>query len=234
MGDAFVENGQPDDVATVEGLLREVAELRASRARLASASDADRRDIERALHEGVQQDLVGLAVNLEAAAGSLDGDLEAARALLGELQREARRALTEVQDLAARIFPPLLAAGGIVPELRAAANRAGVPVSLAIELDGAVVMAIAGALYFCAVDVFEHIPAGTPVEVSARCEQGSLAFRVVAECDLGTERRTPHDRIEALGGHVTITSAGDRTTVAGSLPLRDDASRLPRGRGSRP
>jgi signal transduction histidine kinase len=200
-------------------LLREIAELRASRARVAAASDADRRDIERALHQGVQQDLVGLAANLEVATGSLDGDLEAARALLGDLQREARRALTEVQELATRIYPPLLEAGGIVPELRAAASRAGVPASFAVELDGALAAALAGALYFCALDVFEHAPAGTPVEVSARREDGSLAFEVVAGCDLGTEPGTPHDRIEALGGVVTITSSGDRTTVAGSLPL---------------
>jgi signal transduction histidine kinase len=212
-----VENGQTAELA--EGLLREIAALRASRARLASASDADRRDIERALHEGVQQDLVGLAANLEVATGSLDRDLEAARALLGELQREARRALTEIQDLAARIYPPLLSAGGIVPELRAAASRAGVPASFAVELGGAVATELAGALYFCALDVFEHAPPGTPVEVKARREGGSLAFEVVAGCDLGTERGTSHDRIEALGGLVTITFKGDRTTVAGSLPL---------------
>jgi signal transduction histidine kinase len=212
-----VENGQTAE--RVEGLLREIAALRASRARLASAIDADRRDIERALHEGVQQDLVGLAANLEVATGSLDGDLEAARALLGELQRETRRALTEIQDLAARIYPPLLAAGGIVPELRAAASRAGVPASFAVDLGGAVATEVAGALYFCALDVFEHAPPGTPVEVKARREGGSLTFEVVAGCDLGTERGVSHDRIEALGGLVTITSKGDRTTVAGSLPL---------------
>ena len=200
-------------------MLREIAELRASRARLASASDADRRDIERALHEGVQQDLVGLAANLEVATGSLDGDLEAARALLGDLQHEARRALAEVQELATRIFPPLLEAGGIVPELRAAANRSGVPASIAVDLDGAVAPAAAGAVYFCALHVFECSPAGTPIEVTARREKDALVFEVVADCELGTGRDTPYDRIEALGGLVTITSEGGRTTVAGSLPL---------------
>ena len=55
--------------------------------------------------------------------------------------------------------------------------------------------------------------------MSVRGEEGALAFEVVAERDLGAERRAPHDRVEALGGRVTIASEGDRTTVTGSLPL---------------
>ena len=213
-----METGQAGGGPTIDGLLREIEELRASRARLASASDADRRAFERALHEGVQQDLVGLAANLEVASGSFESDPAAARALLDDLQRETRRALTEVRELATRIFPPLLEADGMVPELRAVAGRAGVPARLAVDVDGGLPPAQAGALYFCVLDLFERAPAGTPFEVSVRREGDALAFEVVAGCDLGTERRAPHDRIEALGGSVTITSGGDRTTVAGSLP----------------
>jgi signal transduction histidine kinase len=202
-------------------LRREIEELRASRKRLALVADAERRGIERALHEGVQQDLVGLAANLEVAAGSVDSDPAAARALLDELRREARRALTEMQELANRIFPPLLDAGGLVPELRAAASRAGVPARIDVDVDvtASSPPEIAGAVYFCALDSFERAPAGTSVVVSVRGEEGALAFEVVAECDLGAERRVPYDRVEALGGRVTITSEGDRTTVTGTLPL---------------
>jgi signal transduction histidine kinase len=200
-------------------LRREIEELRASRKRLALAADAERRDIERALHEGVQQDLVGIAANLEAAAGSVDSDPAAAKEVLDELRREARRALTEMQELASRIFPALLEAGGLVPELRAAASRAGVPVRLAADVHVTVSPEIVGAVYFCALDVFERALDGTPVAVNVRSEPEALIFEVVAECDLGTERRAPHDRVEALGGRVTIMSEGDRTTVTGSLPL---------------
>ena len=168
----------------------------------------------------MQQDLVGLATNLEIATGLLESDPEAAKALLDELQGEARRALREVQELAARIFPPLLEAGGLVPELRAAASRAGTPVRLAVELDGMVTSALAGAIYFCALDVFDRAPAGTPVAVSVRRAEEALVFEVVVEGDLGSERRAPHDRVEAIGGTLTITSERDRTTVAGSLPMR--------------
>jgi signal transduction histidine kinase len=197
----------------------EIEELRASRKRLALAADAERRDIERALHEGVQQDLVGLAANLEVAAGSVDSDPAAAKALLDELRREARRALTEMQELANRVFPPLLEAGGLVAELRAAASRAGVPARIDVAVDASSPPEIAGAVYFCALDVFERAPAGTPVAVSVRSEVGAIAFEIDADADLGSERRAPHDRVEALGGRVTITAGGDRTTVAGSLPL---------------
>jgi signal transduction histidine kinase len=216
-----LETEQTDEQPTLDRLRREIEEIRASRKRLALAADAERRGIERALHEGVQQDLVGLAANLEVAAGSVDSDPAAAKALLDELQREARRALTEMQELANRIFPPLLDAGGLVVELRAAASRAGVPVRIDVDIDVAASSPpeIVGAVYFYALDVFERAPAGTPVVVSVRGEEGALAFEIVAECDLGTERRAPHDRVEALGGRVTITSEGDRTTVTGSLPL---------------
>ena len=198
---------------------RQIEELRASRTRLALAADAERRGIERALHEGVQQDLVGLAANLEVAAGMVDSDPAAAKALLGELRREARRALTEMQELANRIFPPLLEAGGLVAELRAAASRAGVPARIDIDVDASPPPEIAGAVYFCALDAFERTPSGTSVEVSVRAEEGALAFEIGVDGDLGSEHRAPHDRIEALGGRVTITAGGDRTTVAGSLPF---------------
>ncbi len=198
---------------------REIEELRASRKRLALVADAERRDIERALHQGVQQDLVGLAANLEMAAGSVDSDPTAAKALLDDLQREVRRALTEMQELATRIFPPLLEAGGLVAELRAAASRAGVPTRIDVDVDVVSSPEIAGAVYFCALDAFERAPSATPVVVSVRREEGALAFEIDADGDLGSERRAPHDRVEALGGRVTITAGGDRTTVAGSLPL---------------
>jgi signal transduction histidine kinase len=214
-----LDTEQTEDQPTVDGLRRQIEELRSSRKRLALAADAERRGIERALHEGVQQDLVGLAANLQVAAGSLASDPATTKALLDELQREVRQAITEMQELANRIFPPLLESGGLVPELRAAASRAGMPTRIDVDVRVTVPTEVAGALYFCALDVFERAPDGTSVAVNVRSEPEALIFEVVARCDLGAERRAPHDRVEALGGRVTITSEGDRTTVAGSLPL---------------
>ena len=130
-----METEQTDEQPTLDGLRREIEELRASRKRLALVADAERRGIERALHEGVLQDLVGLAANLEVAAGSVDSDPAAAKTILDELQREARRALTETQELATRVFPPLLDVGGLVAELRGAASRAGVRARIDVDID---------------------------------------------------------------------------------------------------
>jgi signal transduction histidine kinase len=214
-----LEIGESEEQPTLDGLRREIEELRSSRERLALAADVERRDIERALHDGVQQDLVGLAANLEVAAASVDSDPAAAKVLLADLQRETRRALTEMQELAGRIFPPLLEAGGLVAELRAAASRAGVPARIAVDAKVAVPAWPAGAVYFCAVDVFERAPAGTSVTVSVRREDDALAFEIDVDGDLGSEHRAAHDRVEARGGRVTITAGSDRTLVAGSLPL---------------
>jgi signal transduction histidine kinase len=214
-----LENEGSEQQPTLDGLRREIEELRSSRERLARAADAERRDFERTLHDGVQQDLVALAANLEVAAGSVDADPAAAKALLEELQRETRRALTETRELAARIFPPLLGAGGLVAELRAAASRAGVPARIAADASVAVPAEPAAAVYFCALDAFERAPAGTSITVNIRAEEDAIAFEIDADGALGSERRAAHDRVEALGGRVTITAGGDRTIVAGSLPL---------------
>lgn len=210
---------EPTDDATLEALRREIDELRASRARLALAADAERRSIERALHEGVLQDLVGLAATLEVAADALGTDPEAARTTLDELRGEARRALTDVRELATRVYPPLLDVGGLVAELRAAASRAGVQAR--IDVDGARTAppGVVAAVYLCALDVFERAPDGASVVVRVRGEADAVAFGIDAEADLGSEPRVAYDRIEALGGDVTVTAGSDRTTVVGSLQV---------------
>ena len=207
-----------DEQPDLDVLQREIEELRASRARLANAADAERRELERALHGGVQQDLVGIAANLEIVASKLDADPAAAKTMLNELRREATRALEGSRELAGRIFPPLLEAGGLVPELRAAAARARLPVTIEASATSALPPALAAAVYFCVLDVLERAPAGTAIGVRVRDEVGAIAFEVVADADLGTDRRAAHDRVEALGGSVSITAADDGTTIAGSLP----------------
>jgi len=204
----------------LDALRLEVAELRASRKRLAITTDAERRSIERALHEGVQQLLVALAANLELAAGSIDGDPAATKELLAEIGDDARQALEETRKLADRIYPPLLEAGGLVAALRSAAASAGVPTRIDVAAGTTCPPEIAGAVYFCCLDVLERAEAGTPATISVRNEEGAVAFEVVAECDVAEERPPLRDRVEALGGRVTIRPrSGRQIGVAGSLPL---------------
>ena len=209
-----------DQVRELDALRLEIAELRASRTRLSLASDAERRAIEHDLHEGVQQLLVALAANAELAAMSIDTDPAATRKLLAEIGEDVRQALDATRTLAHRIYPPLLEAGGLVAALRAAAVNEDVKTKIDVAPGTTCPPEIAGAVYFCCLEVLERADAGTPVVISVRNEEGAVVFEIVAARDVDAERRAFQDRVEAFGGRVTITEgSGGGFTLAGSLPL---------------
>jgi signal transduction histidine kinase len=131
---------------TLERLHHELAELRASRKRLVLAADADRRRIERELHETVQQLLVALAVNLQLAGTLADDDPAAAKAILNEMARDVQQALDETAQLAQRIYPPLLEAGGLAAALRSAVVSAGIRASLDVTGGASYPPEVAGAI----------------------------------------------------------------------------------------
>lgn len=203
----------------IEALRVEVKELRASRARLAVTNDADRRSIERALHDGVQQQLVGLAANLELAFGALDVDPAEAKRLLTDMGRDAQAAMDETRRLAERIYPPLLESGGMRVALRSAAAGARVPIRIEIAGDATYPPEIAGAMFFCCLDVLERAAAGTTAMVTLRNEAGTLAFEIVTEGEVDLDPLPMRDRIEALGGRLTVGGSDKGTRVAGSLPI---------------
>jgi signal transduction histidine kinase len=212
--------GRQTLLVELDRLRLEVAELRASRTRLVVAADGERRSIERALHEDVQQYLVGLAANLELAAGLVDGDPAAAKTLLAEMVGEAQQALEGSRKLAHRIYPPLLEAGGLGAALRSAAMGRAAPTPIEVPAGTAYSPEVAGIVYFCYLDVLDQAGAGTLVAVTVRSQQEGLLFEVIADCDLDADRLPLRDRVEALGGRLTIRSEpGHRTRVAGSLPL---------------
>jgi len=201
----------------------EVGELRASRLRLALAADAERRDLERTLHDGVQQQLVGLAANLDLAAASVQADPPEAVRLLGALRREVQDALEETRSLAERIYPPLLEAGGLSVALRSAAAHADIPIQIDVSIGGPCPPEIAGVVYSCCLDVVERTDARTPMGVTVHDEEGTLAFEVVAACELGADLPS-RDRVEAFGGRLTIQEGPDhQTRLVGSLPLPDES-----------
>ena len=195
-------------------------DLRASRKRLALAADAERRGLERALHDGVQQQLVGLAANLELAAGSVDADPAAAKELLAEMARDIRDAIDQSRKLAERIYPPQLEVGGLVAALRSAAADANVPARIEIARNQTYPPEVAGAIYFCCRDLLEDLSAGSTVAIRVQNEGQALAFDIVVDGDLHADRSLFGDRIEALGGRWAIEAgSGHRTRVSGSLPL---------------
>jgi signal transduction histidine kinase len=213
---------------TLDRLRDEVAELRASRERLVLAADADRRRIERDLHEGVQQDLVALAVNLQLAGPLVDADPAAAKALLEEMGRDVQQALDETAGLAQRIYPPLLAPGGLAAELRSAAGCAGVPAAVEVAPGSTYPPEIARTVYWCWLEALECAGDEARATVTVREEVGALTFEIVEEGARsaatagGSDTRLDRlrDRVEALGGRLTVESdPGRGTRVYGSLPL---------------
>jgi signal transduction histidine kinase len=195
---------------------RNAEELHAARRRLVLAADADRRSIERALHEGVQQDLVALAVMLQLATQTVGSDPAAAKELLEEMARDVRQAIAETAKLAQRIHPPLLDAGGLAVALRAAAVSSGVRGSVEIALDDACAPEVAFTVYLCWLLALELVDR---TAIAVRADEGSLAFDIVADGDLNDLDRL-RDRVEALGGRLAIASEPDGgTRASGSLPL---------------
>jgi signal transduction histidine kinase len=211
---------QADDMRALDVLRVESDDLRASRKRLALAADAERRRLERSLHDGVQQQLVGLAANLELAAGSVDADPEAAKELFAEMARDILDAMDQTRKLADRIYPPQLEVGGLVAALRSAAADANVRARIEIARDQTYPPEVAGAMYFCCRDLLENVSAGSTVAITAQSDGGALAFDIAVDGDLNADRSLLGDRIEALGGRCAIESeSGQRTRVIGSLPL---------------
>ena len=189
---------------TVERLRAEVDDLHASRARLVAAADAERRALERQLHDSVQQQLVALVVNLQLARGLCVTDPTAAGALL-----EA----------------------GLVAVLRGAAVDAGVVARVEAEAAPRCRPEVTTTVYFCCVEALRnvalHAGAGAKATVSVRIEREALVFEIADDgCGFahtgqpeGGLRRIG-DRVEALGGQFAVDSrSGHGTRVSGSLPL---------------
>jgi signal transduction histidine kinase len=206
---------------TLDRLRLEVAELHASRERLVAAADVERRRIERELHEGVQQQLVALAVNVQLAGRLTDDDPPATRALLEEMGRDVQQALDEAARLANRIYPTLLEAGGLAASLRTAVVSAGIPASIEINAGAHYPPEIARTVYFCCLEALALAGGDARPTVTVRDEEGALVFDVVADgASSDTTLAALRERVEALGGRLTISSGpAEGTHVSGWLPL---------------
>ena len=140
---------------TLHRLRLEIEELRASRRRLVLGADADRRNIERALHSGTQQHLVALAVNLQLATQLVETDPAVVRTRLKEMGRDVQRALEETARLASRIYPQLLELRGLATELRSAAASAGIRASVDVTAAAGHRPDIGPAVYLCCLAALE-------------------------------------------------------------------------------
>lgn len=210
-----------EDIHGPDEVEREIEELRASRMRLVLAADADRQRLERELHDGVQQRLVALAVELQLLEASLESEPERAREHLKELARDVDLAVAEAARLAERISPSILAQGGLAPALRAAAADSGISVRVHVETPVGCPPEVFATVHECFLVVLAQAGA-EELAVTVRDDVERLAFEIVGE-----QARRPEivldrirDRVEALGGTLTIERLRDTgLRVAGTVPL---------------
>jgi signal transduction histidine kinase len=226
------------DLASQAGLVlrnvRLIEELRSSRRRLVTAQDEERRKIERNLHDGAQQQLVALAVQLKLARTMVDRDPAKAGALLDTLQGSANDALEDLRDLARGIYPPLLADKGLAVALQAQARKAVLPVTIDADGVGRFPVDVESAVYFSCLEALQNVAKYADAgRASIRLSDGSGELRFEVRDDgrgfdpsstsYGTGLQGIADRIAALGGELVVTSApGDGTAVAGRLPLEGE------------
>jgi signal transduction histidine kinase len=226
-----------DDLATQAGPafanVRLTEELRASRGRIVAAQDAERRRIERDLHDGAQQYLVALSVNLKVARELVEYDASAALELLSEVQDQATDALATLRDLARGIYPPALADRGIVAALEAHLAKArGTRPAFEVEMpsaDARFASEVEAAAYFCVLEALQNCAKHAPlaeVRVRLAVQDGELRFSVtdsgpgfaVDGTYSGSGLQGMADRLAALGGLLEVQSEPGRgTTVTGRL-----------------
>lgn len=216
----------------LEELQTEEEELRASRARVVAAADDERRRIERELHDGPQQRLVALAVELQRARLLAEDGPTALAELLDALAADVRDALAELRQLAERIHPPLLEGAALTATLRAALARAAIPVEIEAEPLGRLPEAVATAVYLCCLDAVEnaaaHAGPGARARVVLARDGDAVRFEVADDGAGFDPGATPAgaglariaDRVAALGGRVTVeSSVGHGTRLVATIPV---------------
>jgi signal transduction histidine kinase len=189
---------------TLDSLQLELAELRGSRKRLVLAAAAERRGIERELHDGVQQDLVALAVNLQLAAQAAGSDPAAAKELLEAMGRDVQQALDGAAQLAERIYPALREAGSLAAALRSAAARASVPVYVEVAPSASYAPDVAAAVCLCCRDALELAGPGARATIAVRDEDGAMGFEIVLDGADANALDQLRERVDALGGRLTV------------------------------
>jgi signal transduction histidine kinase len=219
------------NVGLTADLQARLAELRASRQRLVSAQDEERRRLERNLHDGAQQHLVAIKVKLGLAELLAPRDPDKARATLVQLKADADEALETLRDLARGIYPPLLADKGLAAALESQARKATVPVTVDADGAGRYPQEIEAAVYFCCLEALQNLQKyarAARAVIRLREDAGWLRFEVmddgvgfdVATTTKGSGLTNMIDRLDALGGAVQVVSEpGTGTRLSGSLPV---------------
>jgi signal transduction histidine kinase len=223
------------DLASQAGFVlrnvRLIEELRASRQRLVSAQDEERRRLERNIHDGAQQQLVALTVKLRLLEQLTARDPATAAEMAAQLQSETTRALEDLRDLARGIYPPLLADKGLPAALEAQARKSSLPVAIDAGAVGRLSQDVEAAVYFSCLEALQNVAKyaeASRVTISLAMADSHLSFAVVDDgvgfdpgaTTQGTGLQGIADRLDALGGRLEIRAApGEGTTLIGLVPV---------------
>ena len=203
--------------------------LAASRARIVEAADAERRRLERNLHDGAQQRLVSVALDLRVASAMLKRDPAAAGQLLSSARDQLAQGLDELRELARGIHPAVLTDRGLGPAIESLVMRAPVPVEVKELADERLAAPVEAAAYYLVAEAITNVAKyarASHATVSVGRSNGSATVVVAddgvggADAALGTGLRGLADRIEALGGHLHVDSpAAGGTRLSADIPL---------------
>lgn len=208
------------------------AELAASRARLMEAADAERQRIERDLHDGVQQQLVGLRIKLDLAAETIKEDPVRGQQALATVGTQMDEALEALRSLARGIYPPVLHEYGLAKALRSISDRSSISVTVSAIGLPRLREDVEVAVYFCCLEALQNVVkhAGPEPDASVTLWQEGAELRfVVVDSGVGfdSEKSAPgrgltnmRDRIETVGGLLEVSSLrGQGTSVYGAVPI---------------
>jgi signal transduction histidine kinase/uncharacterized protein YoaH (UPF0181 family) len=208
------------------------AELEASRARIVATADATRRRIERDLHDGAQQQLVSLALELRAAETTVPEEFTEHRKELSHVVKGLTAVLDDLREIALGIHPAGLSESGLTAALKTLARRSRVPVDLDVQAEGRLPEAVEVTVYYVISEALTNAAKyadASVVDVAVAADNGMLRVEV---CDDGRGGADPaggsglvglRDRVEAIGGSMRLTSPpGGGTFLRVMLPLSAD------------
>ena len=203
-------------------------QLAASRARIVEAGDAERRRLERNLHDGAQQRLVSLALDLRLVDATMQKDPATAHRVLAGAQDQLAQGLDELRELARGIHPAVLTDRGLGPALEALANRAPLPVELSELPEQRLAGPVEAAAYYVVAEAITNVAKyaqASHVSVSVRRTNGHATVTVAddgiggADPSRGTGLRGLADRLEALDGHLDVESpTAHGTRISADIP----------------
>jgi PAS domain S-box-containing protein len=204
-------------------------ELRRSRSRLVAAGDAERRRLERNLHDGAQQRLVTMSLALRLVEQMLDRDPETAKSILAEASNELGQALQELRELARGLHPAVLSDRGLPAALEALAERATVPVELSVEIDGRLPPGVEVAIFYVVSEALANVAkyAQATAALVRVVEDGGTVDVAISDNGIGgadpargSGLRGLVDRVAALDGRLEVDSPlGRGTTIRAVFPL---------------